>query len=326
MLTDIVFAAFASAALYAWWLAREPGSARRGWTIAFFAASGLAVLTKGPLGTIVPLLAVVSFRWRAKERSPLTLRDVCLGVLVYAVIVVPWYAYMLARFGREYFDAFFVHENLDRLLHAEHPSNNHFWFYAAILFGGALPWMPIVALTVARGIRERKRTTPVRRFVWCWLLSSFVFLTIAQSKLPSYALFLFVPLAILCGETIDEVIERGFANSLERWLTLGVGIVQASALFTAGIWVPAARELRVPALCAALLLVAALALSWRKRPTFTALVLPALCPLLRIVTGCAWHIDAIEELTSVRGAVAQVIRWCRTNCSCAGSRTTRRKK
>jgi len=92
-----------------------------------------------------------------------------------------------------------------RLIVAEHPANNHFYYYIGLLFLGSIPWMPMVAVTVWRafaGIRRDGR----QLFLWCWLLSNLVFFTIVQSKLPSYIFFLFVPLGLLVAWCLIAIV------------------------------------------------------------------------------------------------------------------------
>ncbi len=137
MLTDMVFAAFVSGALFCLWQALAQPDRRAPWLVAHCVCTALAVLTKGPLGSLIPLLAVGT--WRLITRRPLPLRGPGLwwGLVAYAVIVVPWFGAMFWKFGWKYFNDFFIHENLVRLVWAEHPKINHIWFYSGASFCSA---------------------------------------------------------------------------------------------------------------------------------------------------------------------------------------------
>ena len=107
-----------------------------------------------------------------------------------------------------------------------------------ILLVGMLPWMPLVPAAVARAWRGARtwRVADEHRsvlFVMCWFVPTLIFLTIAQSKLPSYIFFLFVPLALLMGRTLDSWLRAGFSGPVERWLSVGLALVQAVALVAA---------------------------------------------------------------------------------------------
>ena len=229
MLTDVPLAAFLAAALFCYWLAVHEPERRDRWIFWHLVFAALAVLTKGPLGSIVTVLATVVFSLGTKRPLLFRGRGFWWGVAAYAVIVGPWYGAMFAWHAKPFWEEFFIRDNWLRMLVAEHPSNNHVWYYAGLLLLGSLPWMPAVALTVRRAW-GRLRADEAMFFQWCWLLTSLVFLTAAQSKLPSYAFYLFVPLAVLIGRTLDELLERGFASVGERRMVVGFAIFQCAVV------------------------------------------------------------------------------------------------
>jgi 4-amino-4-deoxy-L-arabinose transferase-like glycosyltransferase len=238
MLTDISLAFFITAALYGLWMAVHDEAHRDRWVIFQFVMSGLATLTKGPIGVLLPALGGLAFLWWTKTRSPWRGRGLWMGVALWTIIVVPWYTITLVRYGWAFWDEFFVRDNFDRLIIAEHPRNNTPWYYPMILLVGSLPWMPLVLAAVARAWRAARvwRAADEHRsvlFVMCWLVPTLVFLTIAQSKLPSYIFFLFVPLALLMGRTLDAWMRAGWTGPVERWLAVGLAFVQAVALVAA---------------------------------------------------------------------------------------------
>ncbi len=156
MLTDIPLAAFLAAALFCFWLALKEESHRDKWMFWHLVWAGLAVLTKGPLGSLVTVVATVAFslsmRWPVLYRG----RGFWWGVVAYAVIVGPWYALMFAWHAKPFWEEFFIRDNWLRVIRAEHPSNNHFWYYPGLLLLGSLPWMPTVALTARRAWGAQK--------------------------------------------------------------------------------------------------------------------------------------------------------------------------
>ena len=229
MLTDMVFATLVSASVFCLWkaLADEPRWVL--WLVLHFAATAFAVITKGPLGSIIPALAAITYRFVARRALPFHGPGLWLGIAVYAVIAVPWFAVMLWKFGWEYFRAFFIHENLARFIHAEHPRCNRVWFYPAILIGGSMPWLALLPTVLGR-VKSTMQRHDAGQYVWCWLGSSLAFLTIAQSKLHAYCLFLFIPVGLLVGLAFQELAAAGYRNRAERWLAVGLGFGQAAAL------------------------------------------------------------------------------------------------
>jgi 4-amino-4-deoxy-L-arabinose transferase-like glycosyltransferase len=240
MLTDISLAFFVTAALYGMWMAAHDEARRDRWVFFQFVMSGLATLTKGPIGVLLPAFGGLAFLRLTKTPSPLRGRGLWLGLAAWLVIVVPWYAVTFANYGYEFWEEFFYRDNWLRLITAEHPRMNQLFgvnvsgihFYPEMLLLGMLPWMPLAAAAAVRAWRAAKESRGVL-FVVCALVPSLVFLTIAQSKLPSYGFFLFPPFALLMGHTLDRWLESGLGGRGERWLAGVFALVQ-----TAGIVVP----------------------------------------------------------------------------------------
>jgi 4-amino-4-deoxy-L-arabinose transferase-like glycosyltransferase len=311
MLTDIALALFIAGSMFSYWLALEAEPEQRGrWMLIHFACAGLAALTKGPVGTIVTLLATGTFAFLTKRPMPYRRRSLWLGLLIYLVIAVPWYAVMLAKYGYYYFEEFFIHENWERFFHAEHKANNHFWYYIAILALGSIPWLPALAAATLRACRgnagDERRT-----FFWSWIVTSFVFLTAAQSKLPSYIFYVFVPLAIVVALTLDDILTLGFRNRLEKRLVFGFAAFQALVGFA----IPLAKSVRIfsgPALLVAACLFTAFILLWRGKLAGW-IAASALGTAGLLVGALTWSADHVEEFSSARPVARRMLEMRRAD-------------
>lgn len=297
MLTDIALALFIAGALFSYWRALEEEDRRTPWIILHFICGGLAVLTKGPVASIVTILAIATFAWLMKQRLPYRGRGLWAGLGLWLVIGWPWYGVMLWKFGWEFFNDFFIHENVMRLLRAEHPANNHFYYYLAILALGSIPWMPPLAIAVRRAC-SGLRSDPRQAFLWSWILSSLIFLTIAQSKLPSYIFFLFVPLAVVAGMTIDDLITHGFRTPTERRLAVGFAFFQCIVALACP-FIKVARPFAVPALLLGACLVAGLILTWLGRRTW-AVAAHAAATVTLILGALTFSREHVDEYSSAR--------------------------
>lgn len=263
MLTDVPLAFFLAGAIFSYWLAGEREERRNFWITLSIACNGLAVLTKGPIGSLAIWFTTLAFALLTKRKSLYRGPGLWWGLLLYAIIVVPWYAAMFAWHAKPFWEEFFVRDNFLRLIRAEHPANNHFWYYAGLLLLGSIPWMPAVVLAVRRAFATF-RDDPTLLFQWCWLLTSLIFLTIAQSKLPSYGFYLFVPLAVIVGRNLDLLLDRGFVSLGERKLIIGFAIFQCVTLAVLP-FVKAAKPFTFPIVLVAICLVIALVLLVQKR-------------------------------------------------------------
>jgi len=304
MLTDIPLAVFVTASLFCYWLAVEEPERRNRWVFWHLFFSGLAVLTKGPIGSLIPLFATLSFTWFGRRPWVLRGRGLWFGLAAYSVIVFPWYGLMLVKHGWKFVDEFFYRDNWLRFIQAEHKSNNHFWYYPAVLLLGSIPWLP-AALLAFRRLIGGLRTNPAMLFVACWFLPNLLFLTAAQSKLPSYGFYLFIPLAFMIGASLDSVLSHGFQTCGEKWMVIGAAVFQAAVLFAAP-FLPAARPFALPVWAfAGMLIVACVALCFRQyRLWLGASVLSTV-----VFVGCifTFAFEPLETMLSIRPVARKMV-------------------
>ena len=188
-------------------------------------ALGLSILTKGLVGLVFAgILAVCLAVYR--PRSIARLAVVLAGSFIVAgVVALPWYLAMEhAHPGYLYY--YFVERHLAGYLTATQPhAGRGWWYYAPIVLGGALPWTAYL-YDAARDAPARA----LRLVLWGWFAVGFVFLSLGESKLVTYALPLFPSLAILVGEAFDR--HAGRAALLAHMLTaalfapIGLAVVQ----------------------------------------------------------------------------------------------------
>ena len=303
MLTDMVFTAFLCAACLCFWLATIEESHRNRWVVLAFAASALAVLTKGPLGSIIPLLTAITFLVVAKRPNPLRGAGLRWGLLAFVAIAMPWFAVMLWKFGGEYFQAFFIHENFERAYKAEHAKMNTPWFYLGVIALGSIPWLAVWGVTGARAWRDFKTKAP-QLFLWCWLVVGYLFLTVvAQSKLPSYGLFFCVPVAVLFGVALDSLLEHGFQGRGERWAAQSLGLIQVIA----GVLLVQHRTAWLPALVVGLCLAVPFILLLR-RPSMAWIVTTAANMIIVVAGALTCAAQQIEPVISMKSMAAQIIK------------------
>lgn len=203
--TDLIFSVlilFSLASFY-WGFVNER---KKGFgLILFFAFSGLAVLTKGPLGFIIPALTIVAFLLFLKKLKYLFCRYSFYGILLLALISLPWYILMLKKYGAGFTHEFFVNDHLRRLLEAEHANNDTWLFYPASMIGCMFPWSLFLVAALGYFLRGLKKgAASIYLFLACWISVVFVIFQVAHSKLVSYILPLFPALAVIAGDYIDE--------------------------------------------------------------------------------------------------------------------------
>ncbi|MCX5696951.1 MAG: glycosyltransferase family 39 protein [Candidatus Omnitrophica bacterium] len=201
--TDLIFSIFILLALHSFLLAYLDRRKEGAGILLFFIFSSLAVLTKGPLGLLIPLFIILLFLFFKREFKFLFTPYFFWGAVIFIITTFPWYVFMIRRFGGAFTHEFFYNDHIRRILEAEHTSNDTWYFYPLSMFGCMFPWsLFVLAGAVHLFRRVRSGSTPVYLFLACWIGVVFLVFQSAHSKLVSYIFPLFPALAIMSGDFI----------------------------------------------------------------------------------------------------------------------------
>ncbi|MBI3601553.1 MAG: glycosyltransferase family 39 protein [Candidatus Omnitrophica bacterium] len=207
--TDMIFAVLVLYALLSFYLGFHNPAYKRLGILSFYFFAALAVLTKGPLGFLIPVLIVVGFLLYRRQLSFLVDPGVVVGFFLCLLIAVPWYWYMIAQYGQAFIREFFYNDHWRRVIEAEHRGNDHWFFYPLTMIGGLFPWSLFLAAAVVDLYKRLKGAMkPFEHFLLSWMLVVFVIFQLAHSKLASYILPMFPALALLTANFVDERIEQ----------------------------------------------------------------------------------------------------------------------
>jgi 4-amino-4-deoxy-L-arabinose transferase-like glycosyltransferase len=206
--TDMLLTLFVTLAILAGLEAQE-GSRRAGWWARLgWAAMAFAVLVKGPVGLLVPGLALGgSLLFTPERRSALARLIPWDGPVLFAALTLPWYGLVLAANGWSFVEGFLIKHHITRYTGIVSSHAGPIWYYFPVLLIGFFPWsgfLPAALWRVGRMARRRQAADPGERLLVasaCWLLGVFVFFSFAGTKLPSYLFPAFPGLALLVGAT-----------------------------------------------------------------------------------------------------------------------------
>jgi len=217
------------------------------WYLAFYVLLSLAVLTKGPVGIVIPGLTVLAFLlylgnfWRVLREM-----GILVGGLIFLGLTVPWYVLVILENGRAYIDSFFGYHNVERFTEVVNGHGAPWYFYFAVVLVGFLPWSVYLPLAIARLKfwrrslwRRQPRSTHLGLFALAWFASIFIFFTIAVTKLPSYTLPLIPAASILVALFWSEILtEAKPRKSTGFWLSGIFNVVLLLALAIASFYSP----------------------------------------------------------------------------------------
>ena len=159
-------------------------------------AAAFAVLTKGFAGIVLPLAVAVFVAFRSNRLRELFRGEWLLGALAHVVIVGVWFS-IHAHWNLGFARHFVVFEHVARFLTEKHEREGFFGYYVAMIAVGMLPWSVDLGRELSINLR-RVFARPIRLPdpVVLWAAVPFVFFSLAGSKLASYVLPCFPPLAI----------------------------------------------------------------------------------------------------------------------------------
>ena len=204
---DMVLALFVIAAILAAWHAEELEEPARGrWYVAAAACSAVAVLVKGPVGFILPLLVLVGFHLLGRDRAALRRVFAPLNILVFLLIVLPWFfGVALVRHDFPYYGL--VEESFHRFTSPAFHRTAPVWYYAPVVLAVLFPWSILLPEAAVAAWRARARWTRADRLLVAWAVVVVLFFSISQSKLPGYVLTGVVALGLLTARVLDLAVE-----------------------------------------------------------------------------------------------------------------------
>lgn len=214
----------------------------------FYIFAGLATVTKGPIGLLFP--GAIVFLYLAVTRNFAELKNMKItgGLILYAIVAVPWYWIMYQLHGSAFIDTFLGFHNITRFTSPEHPEGILWYYYIPVLILGFFPWTALMLQAVWNSLTDSRHDRSVLVFLNIWAAFIFLFFTISRTKLVSYILPMYPPLAMIVGWYIDHILQ-GYHNkgykamviensniTLIRRLSWPVVLLILSALFVGGMF------------------------------------------------------------------------------------------
>lgn len=247
--SDPLLTACVAIALLGFWRAYADPHSRRPWFA--WLVLGLAVLAKGPVGLLLPLLVLLLFAWLQRDAGGLAraIHPVP-GLVMTLAVALPWYLVVWQREGDAFVQSFFGYHNLQRFTQVVNHHAGPWWFYLPVLALASLPFLPLLLLGLACGGRGLRRRIPLRaaeslsRFALAWLVVVVVFFSLSATKLPSYLLPGLPAMALLVAlaDGPPSLLRSGRLGSL-LLLTL-VSVV----LLVSPLWLPRVHDPEIPGL------------------------------------------------------------------------------
>ncbi len=305
VVTDMVFFVFNCAALGFFYLGyiKMDGTKKRWYQIAYVSMA-LAVLTKGPVGALLPGLVMLLFIAVQCNWSEIKELFIPSGIFLFAVVALPWYAAMYAMHGTEFINSFFGVHNYLRATVSEHPKDNVSYYYIAVFVLSMLPWSALAIKALIQGCKEfRAKSSPLLLFLFLWAATYFGFYSLMATKYLTYTFPILFPVAILTAIHLERMLLQGETTAIVYWiggpfvlLLLGYMVVAYRYLAGLGLIVTVVSLLLFVSL-----------LWWKSRErAITVFKLLCLCQLGSYIILCLFVFPAVTESRSGKGIAENI--------------------
>ena len=211
LLIDMVFSFFVVSGLYFFYLGvREPQHSRK-YFVLFYACVALSFLSKGVTGLIIPAVTIVPYLLLTKQlRARFLNMDLGLGILIFSLIVLPWFI-RISLAQPEFLHTFFFREHVMRFVSSSFEHQERWYYYFALLPVLLMPWSLFPEpLKRAFSVSKEPHFKDTKLFLLPAGFALIVFYSLSKGKLLTYLLPSVPFLSILIGHGWSRWEAEGF--------------------------------------------------------------------------------------------------------------------
>jgi 4-amino-4-deoxy-L-arabinose transferase-like glycosyltransferase len=216
----------------------------RVWVIVSGIVAGLAVMTKGVIGIVIPMLVCLPLLRRLAPSTEVLRQAgqfVALWLSATLLVAVPWFLAISLREGSAFWQVFLLREHVQRVATPMEGHRGPIWFYLPVTFLALFPWslrLPFAFAYALSSLTSRQSLIASRSSceVWMawWALSVIGLFSLVATKLPHYLFPALPALAWLLARQWQTPASRG-----EWVLAVLLGLpIGAAMLFLVAITLP----------------------------------------------------------------------------------------
>jgi 4-amino-4-deoxy-L-arabinose transferase-like glycosyltransferase len=255
IIIDVYSAMFLGLALLCFVLAETDPPRRRRWLVLMYVATGLGILTKGPVAIVIPGLVFPLYLLATGRLASLRRAMLPTGVLIVAAIALPYYAALYVEHGWEYITTFLLRENLARYTEGAGVGITRGpLFYLPVVFADFyFPWSLVLPVALTRVPWRRlamwrppasggergdagaaASPADVRLLLGLWIAVIVAFFSFSRGQQDLYVLPFVPAAAALVGGVVAALLDGTASPALARW-TRGALVVMAALLAVLGL-------------------------------------------------------------------------------------------
>jgi 4-amino-4-deoxy-L-arabinose transferase-like glycosyltransferase len=201
----------------------------------------LAVLAKGLAGLGLPLIILLAYyaftgSWH-RLRRPQMAYGLCLSVLAFAIVAVPWHHAMLIRHGTPFWSELFGDNHWRRMVIGRHGDRGTFEYFLRELGYGMWPWVVLAPAALGWAVLRPSALAAVpeggadwrkQQLIWLgaiWFVSSYAVVSLSMTKFHHYVLPAIPGLAIVVGCFVDDLLARKAWRTGAAALVIGLPLL-----------------------------------------------------------------------------------------------------
>jgi len=223
---DATLTFFTTASLFCflrWYQSDDEKKKVRGiFLYAFYIAMGLATLTKGPIGFILPLLVSLVYLVIRKDWKGIKGMRILSGMFLFLVIVLSWYLPAVFKGGRFYLDQTLIHRTIgyysEGWMHSK-----PIYFYLSNFPADFLPWIFFLPGAIVYGYsKEALGKKKEFLFLLLWFIVIFLFFSSSKTKRDLYLLPLYPAASLMIGRLWGDLTLDRIEHFRREWISLSL--------------------------------------------------------------------------------------------------------
>ena len=202
---DTSVAFFITSAMLSYWLSFNTNNSI--WLYLSFCFMGLAVMSKGLIGFILPTLGIVTWIVIIGNYKLLLDYRLILGTVIVCIISVPWMIAVNHIHSKFIYYYIFVQHFMRYMTDQENRQMNKL-VYCAIAYLGFFPWLNFLPQSFSYVIKKWRNRAKNKNFwfPFSWGVSIFIFFLFSKSILIGYLIPVVAPFSILIAIHLRKII------------------------------------------------------------------------------------------------------------------------
>lgn len=171
---------------------------------------GAGLLIKGPVIAVLVALTVTTLLIIDKDRSWILVTRPLLGVVILALIVLPWFIEIQEKTSGDFLNKAIKGDILPKLSRAHESHGGFPLFYIITSLLAFWPWSFFIPSSIFEAFKDRKNTDKGLKFIFYWLVPTWCFFELMPTKLPHYTLPVYPALSmVLANYSYDFLCNSG---------------------------------------------------------------------------------------------------------------------